>query len=92
MGISEYKLPVIDTDLFGTFSGEVERKGTPVEALHEKCNLAYALTGCSLVIASVGVFVGVFVGVLVLVEVLVGVFVGVCVFVGVFVGVVAVVS
>lgn len=55
-GISEYKLPVIDTDLFGTFSGEVERKGTPVEALHEKCNLAYALTGCSLVIASEGSF------------------------------------
>jgi hypothetical protein len=46
----------INTDLLGTFSGEIERKGDPLSVLQKKCQLALELTGCDLAIASEGSF------------------------------------
>lgn len=44
------------SDDFGTFSGEVERTGTPLETARKKCEAAYELTGETLVLASEGSF------------------------------------
>jgi hypothetical protein len=46
----------LDTDAFGTFSGEIERKGSPLQAAGKKCNTAYEITGQPLVLASEGSF------------------------------------
>lgn len=46
----------LDTDTFGTFSGEVERLGSPVDALRKKCVAAHQLHGMDLVVASEGSF------------------------------------
>lgn len=46
----------IDTDVFGTFSGERERKQTALETARKKCLMAMQLTGCDLAIASEGSF------------------------------------
>ncbi len=46
----------LDTDLLGTFSGEVERTLTPVEAAREKCRRAMVEADCTLAIASEGSF------------------------------------
>lgn len=46
----------LDTDKFGTFSGEVERKDDPITTARNKCYLAMELTNCDLVIASEGSF------------------------------------
>lgn len=46
----------IDTDQFGTFSGEIERKSSPLEAARMKCYKAMDLTGCDLAVASEGSF------------------------------------
>lgn len=56
LGITSFLLPDLDTDQFGTFSGEKERDGSPLDALRKKCDAAYALTNCSLTIASEGSF------------------------------------
>lgn len=56
LGIVDFILPSLDTDQFGTFSGEIEREGSPLEALRKKCDAAFALTNCSLTIASEGSF------------------------------------
>ncbi|MCR9171600.1 MAG: hypothetical protein NXI10_03850 [bacterium] len=45
-----------DTDTLGTFTGEVERKGSPIDAAREKCIRAMEVTGCDLVVASEGSF------------------------------------
>lgn len=45
-----------DTDQFGTFSNEIERKVSPVEALRSKCLAARSLYKTDLVIASEGSF------------------------------------
>ena len=45
-----------NSDQFGTFSGEVERTLSPLEAARKKCLLAAELTGASLVVASEGSF------------------------------------
>ena len=45
-----------DTDLLGTFTGEVERKDDPLTTLRNKCLKALELTGCNLGIASEGSF------------------------------------
>ncbi len=42
----------LDTDVFGTFSGEVERLLSPLEAAREKCQKAMDLIGMDLAIAS----------------------------------------
>jgi hypothetical protein len=46
----------LDTDLLGTFSGEIERKLSPMDAARQKCLLAMELTGADLAVASEGSF------------------------------------
>ena len=46
----------MDTDLFGTFSGEVERKSDPITIARQKCEMAMQLTSADLAIASEGSF------------------------------------
>lgn len=46
----------LNTDLLGTFSGEVERPYTPMEAAKKKCMLAMEASGCDLAVASEGSF------------------------------------
>lgn len=46
----------IDTDLFGTFSGEVERINDALETCREKCRTAMRLSNCDMVMASEGSF------------------------------------
>jgi hypothetical protein len=45
-----------DSDIFGTFSGEVERKNTALETVRAKCLAAMAEFDCDLGIASEGSF------------------------------------
>lgn len=45
-----------DTDLLGTFSGEIERKKSPLETVKEKCLLAMEANQCDLAIANEGSF------------------------------------
>jgi hypothetical protein len=46
----------LDTDNFGTFSGEIERKEDPLQTARDKCMAAMDSTGCDLAIASEGSF------------------------------------
>ncbi len=46
----------IDTDLLGTFSGEVERVGTPKECVRKKCKLGMEALNAKYGIASEGSF------------------------------------
>ena len=46
----------LNTDQFGTFSGEIERRLSPLNAARAKCDLAHQLTGCDLVVANEGSF------------------------------------
>ena len=46
----------LDTDELGTFTGEVERKDSPITTARNKCLLAMELTNCDLAIASEGSF------------------------------------
>jgi hypothetical protein len=48
--------PRLDTDVFGTFTGEVERKNDPIETARKKCLLAMDIANCELAIASEGSF------------------------------------
>jgi len=45
-----------DTDVFGTFSGEVDRNGTALETVRQKCLTAALTYGANVVIASEGSF------------------------------------
>lgn len=45
-----------DTDILGTFTGEIERKLDPIATARQKCLLAMELTKCDLGIASEGSF------------------------------------
>ncbi|MCY7421406.1 MAG: hypothetical protein LH478_06635 [Chitinophagaceae bacterium] len=45
-----------DTDVFGTFTGEIERELDPVSTARQKCLRAMELTNCDLGIASEGSF------------------------------------
>jgi len=56
VGIICTPLEAVDTDALGTFSGEVERKGSPLEALRAKCQLAIDCGWDDIVIASEGSF------------------------------------
>lgn len=49
-------VPGIDTDQFGTFTGEIERKGTMLDAARAKAELAIARTGAPIGIGSEGAF------------------------------------
>lgn len=46
----------IDTDKFGTFTGEIERKEDAISTARNKCFLAMELENCDLVLASEGSF------------------------------------
>jgi len=46
----------LNTDQFGTFSGEIKRETDPLEAARLKCRLACRQNNCSLAIASEGSF------------------------------------
>lgn len=46
----------LDTDLFGTFSGEIERIQDPLQTAKNKCQAAMHSTGCDLALASEGSF------------------------------------
>ncbi len=46
----------LNTDLFGTFTGEIKRENDPVTAAREKCLLAMKLYNCDLAIANEGSF------------------------------------
>jgi hypothetical protein len=46
----------LNTDLLGTFSGEVARISDPLTTARKKCELAMELTGCDLALASEGSF------------------------------------
>ena len=46
----------LNTDEFGTFSGEVERTKAPLEAARQKCMRAIELSHCDLAVASEGSF------------------------------------
>lgn len=52
----EIAVAPINTDLLGTFSGEVERTLSPIEAALAKCKLAIEQTGISCAVASEGSF------------------------------------
>ncbi|MCP8967793.1 DUF6671 family protein [Ectobacillus ponti] len=55
LGVEVY-VPELDTDQFGTFSGEVPRRGTALEAAREKARLAMKKSGLALGLASEGSF------------------------------------
>jgi hypothetical protein len=43
---------IVDTDVFGTFTGEIERVGTPLETAVKKAQLGIKTTGNPYAIAS----------------------------------------
>ena len=56
LGVNVVTATGLNTDCFGTFSGEIARMVSPLEAARRKCEAARALTGASLVVASEGSF------------------------------------
>jgi len=56
IGINSFLSVVLDTDVLGTFSGEVERIHSPLETARMKCNMAMDISNCDLSIASEGSF------------------------------------
>jgi hypothetical protein len=56
LGAEWFVDPTFDTDLLGTFSGEIERKDDPLITLKNKCLVAMEVTNCDLGIASEGSF------------------------------------
>jgi hypothetical protein len=56
LGMVSFTPSDIDTDLLGTFSGEVERIGNPIDILREKCTMAMDFTGHDVAVASEGTF------------------------------------
>jgi hypothetical protein len=55
-GISLVQLDTLDTDVLGTFSGEVERTLSPIECVRSKCLLALDQTDMDLAVATEGSF------------------------------------
>lgn len=56
LGVNCMTIPDLDTDLLGTFSGEIQRPGNPLETIRKKCLLAAETYNCDLLIASEGSF------------------------------------
>ena len=56
LGVHCFVIPDFDSDVLGTFTGEIERKDDPITTLKNKCLMALALTDCDMVIASEGSF------------------------------------
>jgi len=56
LGVTCFINIALDTDLLGTFTGEIARTLDPVAAARQKCLLAMELNNCDLAIASEGSF------------------------------------
>lgn len=56
LGLGIVTPPGLDTDALGTFSGEVERRGTPLEACLDKARLGMAASGLPFGLANEGSF------------------------------------
>lgn len=56
LGLTPFVLDDLDTDLFGTFTGEIEREGGPLDALRKKAEMAMSLSDVDLILASEGSF------------------------------------
>ena len=56
LGLNCFLATDLDTDLLGTFSGEVERKKNSLETARDKCLLAMELTNAELAISNEGSF------------------------------------
>lgn len=56
LGVSVVVPSGLNTDVFGTFSGEISRTKLPIETARAKAEAAMRLTGCDLVLASEGSF------------------------------------
>lgn len=48
--------PSLDTDILGTFTGEIERKDDPLTTVRNKCLMASKSTKCDLIVANEGSF------------------------------------
>ena len=56
LGVTCFVSHELNTDQFGTFSGEIARTLSPLNAARAKCDLAHQHTGCDLVLANEGSF------------------------------------
>ncbi|MBS1527851.1 MAG: hypothetical protein JST19_19560 [Bacteroidetes bacterium] len=56
LGVTCLVDPGLDTDKFGTFTGEIERDDDPITTARKKCLAAMDRTGCELAVASEGSF------------------------------------
>jgi len=56
LGVTFFTPENLNTDLLGTFTGEVERKFDPITIARQKCEMAIQLTNADLAIASEGSF------------------------------------
>ena len=56
LGVSCFVNENFDTDVLGTFTGEIERELDPIATSRQKCLMAMELTNCDLGIASEGSF------------------------------------
>lgn len=56
LGVTCFVIPNFDSDTFGTFTGEVERKDDPITTARKKCLLAMELASCDMAVASEGSF------------------------------------
>lgn len=56
LGVKCFTIPDFDTDVLGTFSGEVARNFDPIETARQKCLLAMEMSNCDLGVASEGSF------------------------------------
>lgn len=58
LGVNCFVSLSFDTDVLGTFTGEIERELDPLSTARKKCLMAMEMTGCDLGIASEGSFGG----------------------------------
>lgn len=56
LGVYCFVTDQLDTDQLGTFSGEIDRKDSPLEAARKKCQMAMDIASVDLAIASEGSF------------------------------------
>jgi hypothetical protein len=56
LGLSSFVIDDFDTDNFGTFTGEIEREGGPLETLRKKAQTAMSMVDVDLAVASEGSF------------------------------------
>lgn len=55
-GLTSFLIDDFDTDILGTFTGEIERNGSPLEALRQKAEMGISHANADLVVASEGSF------------------------------------